>query len=447
MGGEEDLVATPVRRHRHRVRDELDLGGARRTYLAMGGVDGFIGDGRLQQAGEGIVEVFYSVNQLKAIWLTGDYQHLWNPGFNADRGPVDNYGVRSQAEFARRRLLLGFALLLSLTAPAARAAAQQAQGFALDRFYPSPAGAGWFVMDDLDTHGGLGGALALTTGYARNPLRLEDGIQQLAVVSSEAFINFGLAATYDRWRVYLDLRMPLLISGQSGTIGGAVYTSPRTMLTSNPRFYSGRVTLASNPDTLSDPRPPPPACAGRGGALRGGGGPPPSRSSPPRLCPAPNGVRSEYDTDGTFRAMIRALAAGDLGRLRYAGQLGVHIRPLDEASIPGSPQGSELLFGAAGGARVAECGHGTMVVVIGPEIYGATAFRAFWGSTTTALEGLLTGRLEGTGEQGRQLRVKLGAGAGINQDFGAPEWRLLLAIELFGNAAGALSSGAGRVQF
>jgi hypothetical protein len=68
-------------------------------YLAMGGVDGFIGDGNLRQAGEGIVDFFYSVNFLKAIWLTADYQHLWHPGYNADRGPVEVLSGRVHAEF------------------------------------------------------------------------------------------------------------------------------------------------------------------------------------------------------------------------------------------------------------------------------------------------------------------------------------------------------------
>ncbi|MGA2449040.1 MAG: carbohydrate porin [Polyangiaceae bacterium] len=68
-------------------------------YLAMGGVDGFIGDGALRQAAEGVVECFYSVNLLKAIWLSADYQFLWNPGFNADRGPVHIFGGRFHAEF------------------------------------------------------------------------------------------------------------------------------------------------------------------------------------------------------------------------------------------------------------------------------------------------------------------------------------------------------------
>jgi high affinity Mn2+ porin len=68
-------------------------------YLAKGGVDGFVGDGHLRQAPENVIDVFYSFNLLKAIWLTADYQHLWNPGFNADRGPVEIFGGRVHAEF------------------------------------------------------------------------------------------------------------------------------------------------------------------------------------------------------------------------------------------------------------------------------------------------------------------------------------------------------------
>ncbi len=68
-------------------------------YLGMGGVDGFVGDGRIRQAAEGVVEAFYSVNLLRAVWLSADYQYLWNPGFNADRGPVHIIGWRVHAEF------------------------------------------------------------------------------------------------------------------------------------------------------------------------------------------------------------------------------------------------------------------------------------------------------------------------------------------------------------
>lgn len=68
-------------------------------YLAMGGIDGFVGDGHLSWAPENVVEAFYSFNLLKAIWLSGDYQFLWNPGYNSARGPVHILGARVHAEF------------------------------------------------------------------------------------------------------------------------------------------------------------------------------------------------------------------------------------------------------------------------------------------------------------------------------------------------------------
>ncbi|HSQ62165.1 MAG TPA: carbohydrate porin [Polyangiaceae bacterium] len=69
-------------------------------YLALGGVDGFVGDGLLPHPGpESVFEVFYSFNLFKALWISGDYQFLSNPGFNADRGPVHILGARVHAEF------------------------------------------------------------------------------------------------------------------------------------------------------------------------------------------------------------------------------------------------------------------------------------------------------------------------------------------------------------
>ena len=68
-------------------------------YLAMGGVDGFIGDGHLRQAGEGAVDVFYSFNLFRALWLSADYQHIWHPAYNADRGPIEIFGGRAHVEF------------------------------------------------------------------------------------------------------------------------------------------------------------------------------------------------------------------------------------------------------------------------------------------------------------------------------------------------------------
>jgi hypothetical protein len=286
-------------------------------------------------------------------------------------------------------------------------AQQQAQGFAVERFYPSAAGGGWFVMDDLEMHGGFGGAMELTLGYAHDPLVVASGGQRLAVVSDEAFADIGLAATYDRYRVYLDFSSPIAIEGSSGTLGGTQYTAPT-------------VTLGNNPDTISDPR------VGfdvrllgqPGGAFRLGAG---------AQLYIPSGNPSDYDTDGTLRAMVRALCAGDVGRWRYAGQLGLQLRPVAASSTPGGPDGSELLFGAAAGPKFPV---GPWAVIVGPEIYGETAFQSLFGGTTTGVEALLTGRLEGSGE-GAQFRLKVGGGGGLDPNFGAPEWRVVVAVELF----------------
>jgi len=318
-----------------------------------------------------------------------------------------------------RARLLGLAALALVTAVAARASAQQmAQGFSAERFYPSAPGAGWLVMDDLDMQGYLGGVMGLTLGYAHDPLQVASGGQQLNVISDAAFADFGVAITHQRWRFYLNFDAPLVLRGEAGVVGGYEYNyNPMTNMPA-----PLRITLGSHPDALTDARIGTDAriWGAPGGRFRLGAG---------AQLLVPNGTRGEYTTDDSFRAMLRALCAGDVGRLTYAAQLGVHIRPLDMRPVPDAPRGSELLFGAAAGARFSPWPG--QALIVGPEIFGATAFRSFFSSGGTALEAMLTGRLEGTAPGGRQMRLKLGAGGGLNADFGAPEWRIVAAVELF----------------
>lgn len=89
------------------------------------------------------------------------------------------------------------------------------------------------------------------------------------------------------------------------------------------------------------------------------------------------------------------------------------------------------MFGVAGGARFNLDPVRRMDLVVGPEFWGDSAFRSLFGSNTTAVEGMLTGRIEGTAEKGPKLRLKLGLGAGLDARFGAPEWRMVFGIELF----------------
>ncbi|WP_263351233.1 carbohydrate porin [Acidicapsa acidisoli] len=89
-----------------RSKDVMGIGGnfgwisdIHAKYLGMGGIDGFVGDGAITAAAEKSLDLFYSANLGKVYWLTGDYQHITNPGFNAARGPVNVFTVRVHGEF------------------------------------------------------------------------------------------------------------------------------------------------------------------------------------------------------------------------------------------------------------------------------------------------------------------------------------------------------------
>lgn len=71
----------------------------RRHYLEAGGISFFIGDGALNYRPEQIFETYYSLKAWKNTFVTADYQRMWNPAYNADRGPADFYAVRVHAEF------------------------------------------------------------------------------------------------------------------------------------------------------------------------------------------------------------------------------------------------------------------------------------------------------------------------------------------------------------
>ncbi len=89
-----------------RERDALGIGYAQNWissahvhYLSMGGIDNFIGDGKINYKPERAFELYYNINVNKFLWLTVDFQRVANPAYNADRGPVTMYGLRVHAEF------------------------------------------------------------------------------------------------------------------------------------------------------------------------------------------------------------------------------------------------------------------------------------------------------------------------------------------------------------
>ena len=71
----------------------------RRDYLSAGGISFFIGDGALNYRPENILETYYSLGAIKDTWLTLDYQHIHNPAYNSDRGPVSIGAIRLRGVF------------------------------------------------------------------------------------------------------------------------------------------------------------------------------------------------------------------------------------------------------------------------------------------------------------------------------------------------------------
>lgn len=76
---------------------------AHRDFLAAGGYGFFVGDGRLRYGTETITEAYYRIGfalpRVNNSALTFGLQHIRNPAYNADRGPVKVASVRLHTEF------------------------------------------------------------------------------------------------------------------------------------------------------------------------------------------------------------------------------------------------------------------------------------------------------------------------------------------------------------
>jgi len=69
------------------------------NYLAAGGLGFLLGDGHLRYGREDILESYYTVHVWRGIYLAPGVQHINNPGYNRDRGPVLVPSFRAHVEF------------------------------------------------------------------------------------------------------------------------------------------------------------------------------------------------------------------------------------------------------------------------------------------------------------------------------------------------------------
>ncbi len=70
-----------------------------RQYLALGGMGFLLGDGALTYGSERIFEGFYTAHLWRGFFASYDFQHVNNPGYNQDRGPVAISSVRFHTDF------------------------------------------------------------------------------------------------------------------------------------------------------------------------------------------------------------------------------------------------------------------------------------------------------------------------------------------------------------
>jgi len=69
------------------------------NYLRLGGLGFLLGDGNLNYGRENIVETYYTAHVWRGIYVAPGLQHINNPGYNRDRGPVLVPSFRLHVEF------------------------------------------------------------------------------------------------------------------------------------------------------------------------------------------------------------------------------------------------------------------------------------------------------------------------------------------------------------
>lgn len=69
-----------------------------REYLGRGGLGFLLGDGALSYGRERILEAYYTYSLGFGLSLAADVQHIVNPGYNRDRGPVTVFALRAHLE-------------------------------------------------------------------------------------------------------------------------------------------------------------------------------------------------------------------------------------------------------------------------------------------------------------------------------------------------------------
>ena len=211
------------------------------------------------------------------------------------------------------------------------ARAQQAAGFAVDRFEPAAPGSRFLSLESLDFDGHLRPAAGLVSAWAWKPLVVYDGqSNQVAALVAQQLVEHvqGAVLLWNRARLDLDLPVPLAHSGTSTVVGGQTYGAPEGNGIGDLRLGGAARLYARRDGAFS---------AALGAQLF-----------------LPTGDTKAFSSDGGVRFWPQVLAAGRRDRLDLGGALRrphpaaqrVQLRPVAGQRADGG-RGRRLAFRAA----------------------------------------------------------------------------------------------------
>jgi hypothetical protein len=276
-------------------------------------------------------------------------------------------------------MVLAFAL--ALARPRA-ASAQTDPRHAVDRLEPAERGSEWFASESLDLRGHLRPSAGYVLSFAHRSRVVPSSDR--APVKNEALLHVGGSLVlFDRLRLALDLPFQVYADGDDALEGGALVPAPEK------EGGIGDLRLGADLRVLGQHRQAITVAVGV-------------------QAWAPTGQKSQWTSDGVFRARPRVLASGEAGAFVWAAQLGVLLRP--SAELGGS-------LGA--GVRIAKA------LVVGPELVVSTVVDDALGKRATPAEAILGAHwlVDGT------ARIGLGLGGGLTEGVGAPAWRAIFGVE------------------
>ncbi len=295
--------------------------------------------------------------------------------------------------------LLPFVALAAtaLLAPEIASADATTAGFAADRFEPSERGSDWFALDSLDIQGHLRPAVGLVADYGYKPLVFYDtnGNEVRPLVSSQLFFHLGGSLVlWDRLRLGLNLPIAAVVSGNSGTVGGADFSTTNGAALGDLRISAdGRLF-------------------GRYGSIITG--------AVGLSAWFPTGSQKAFAGDGKMRLSPHFSVAGEAGQFEYAGRLGFDYRA-ESGTFAGQSIGNEVFWSAAAGVRLVD-----QKLLVGPEVYGSTVVQ---GGDAFSKRGSPLEAVIGAHYFVNPFRFGLGVGPGLTEGYGTPKVRVLASFE------------------